>query len=473
MKVLFIASECSPIVKVGGLGDVVGSLPKSLKNLGIDVSIVIPFYKPIHLTNKKLIKENLKVSFAGQEKKFNLWQTTLPQTEIPVYLIENKEYLSSGGIYPEADASSGGSLAEAGRFLFFSKAAIEVGKLLKIDILHCQDWHTAIIPFLLKQNSQNKIKTILTIHNLGYQGIYSAQVANQLLGTNFSDEVNCLKLGILNADIITTVSSNYSKEILTKEFGFGLENYLKQRKDSLFGIVNGLDENIWNPEKDKYLIKPYSSKNLEGKTENKIYLQKSLFKKQDLSKPLFSIVSRLAQQKGIDLIIKIFPELIKKEAQFVLLGKGYLKYENFFRNIAKQYPEKVSANIEFNEKLAHQIYAGSDIFLMPSYFEPCGLGQLIAMKYGTVPVAHAVGGIKDTIKKSKVKSQKSKIIVVEGEGFLFERYDPKEFLEAIEEALEAYQNKEIWHKLQINGMNKDFSWHKSAKEYLKLYKFLA
>ena len=472
MKVLFIASECSPIVKVGGLGDVVGSLPKSLKKLGVDVSIVIPFYKPIQLTNKILVQKNIRITFDSQEKSFNLWKTNLPQTEIAVYLIENKEYLSSKGIYIETDASSGGTSAEAGRFLFFSKAAIEVGNLLNIDILHCHDWHTAIIPYLIKKTNQNKIKTILTIHNLGHQGIYSKQIASQLLGIEFPDEVNCLKLGILNADIVTTVSPNYSKEILAEEFGFGLDKYLKQRKDSLFGITNGLDENTWDPEKDKYLIKNYSASQLRNKAENKIYLQRLFFKRENQSVPLLSIVSRLAQQKGIDLITKIFPELMKENIQFVLLGKGCSHYENFFKEMTSKYPEKFGAKIEFNEKLAHQIYAGSDIFLMPSYFEPCGLGQLIAMKYGTVPVARAVGGIKDTVENVKWKMENGKL-VVSRDGFLFEKYQADELLSTINKALELYRNKSAWQKIQTNGMNKDFSWHKSAKEYLKLYKFLA
>ena len=474
MKVLFIASECSPIVKAGGLGDVVGSLPKSLKKLGIDVSIIIPFYKPIRLNNKILVKEDVKLIFDNKEKTFNLWKTLLPQTKIPVYLIENKEYISSRGIYIETDASSGGSIDEANRFLFFSKAAIKIGKLLNIDIFHCQDWHTAIIPLLLKkQKARRKIKTILTIHNLCYQGIYPSQTVNKLLELDLgvAGEVNCLKLGILNADIITTVSPNYSKEILTKEFGFGLEKYLQQREDSLFGIINGLDENIWNPEKDKYLIKPYSLKILEGKIENKAYLQKIFFKKQNLSKPIFAIVSRLAQQKGIDLLIETFPELIKKDIQFVLLGKGSINYENFFKDMAKQYPEKVAVKIEFNEKLAHQIYAGSDIFLMPSYFEPCGLGQLIAMKYGTVPVARAVGGIKDTIKNVIYERQNEKEIV-RGNGFLFGEYKKRKFLSAINKALDLYKNKNIWQQIQINGMSKDFSWDQSARQYSKIYNLL-
>lgn len=314
-------------------------------------------------------------------------------------------------------------------------------------------------------------KTLLTIHNLGYQGYYSALVVNKALGTNFKEGVNSLKLGIEFADIINTVSPTYAKEILTKEFGFGLDEVLKKRKKSLFGILNGLDEEVWNPETDRLIFQNYSAKNLEKKNENKRYLLKRFFGKADLNPPLLSIVSRLAPQKGIDLIMEIFPQLIKENLYFVLLGKGAQEYEKFFLEMERKYPFKFKANILFDEKLAHQIYAGADIFLMPSYFEPCGLGQQISMKYGTVPVAREVGGIRDTVKNVEIKRKGSKLIV-KGDGFLFQDYKGKDFFEALKTALELYQKKEIWQKIQKNGMKKDFSWKKSAKKYLKLYQKL-
>ena len=465
MKVVFIAAECSPIVKVGGLGDVVGSLPKALKKLGVDISIVIPFYKPIKLKDKKIVRKDIKITFNQKEEVFNLWTTVLPQTKIPVYLIENKKYLSSKGIYIKEDASSGGTIREAGRFLFFSKAAIMVGKMLNAHILHCHDWHTAIIPFLLKNTKENiKVKTLLTIHNLGYQGIYSAPVVNKLLETNFSKKVNCLKIGIINTNFITTVSPTYAKEILTKEFSFGLGNYLKKRKKNLYGILNGLDEKTWNPKTDEFIIKNYSSKDIGEKIKNKIYLQKLFFKEKNSSIPIIAIVSRLAQQKGINLVIKIFAELMGKNLQFILLGKGRKTYEKFFIRMNKKYPAQFKAKIKFNEKLAHQIYAGSDIFLMPSFYEPCGLGQEIAMKYGTVPIIRAVGGLKDTVSKIQLSSNG-----VKGTGFVFKNFSSLAFQQAIEKSLYLYKNQKIWRKIQINGMKKDFSWEKSAKKYLNLY----
>ena len=466
MKVLFVSSECSPIVKVGGLGDVAGSLPPELNNLGVDISIVIPFYKIIHLKNKKLVSRNIKVLFGKKEESFSLWKTTLPQTKVSVYLIKNEKYISFGGVYIEEDASSGGTKREAERFLFFSKAAIAVGKLLNVDIFHCNDWQTAIIPFLLKREENNtKVKTILTIHNLGYQGAYSTRIVNKLLGTDFSEGDNCLKIGILNSDIITTVSPTYAKEILTKEFSFGLGSSLKKRKKDLYGILNGLDEKVWNSETDKFIKSNYSYKNIKEKDKNKSYLQKLFFAKIDPSIPMIAIVSRLAKQKGINLIMDIFSELMKKNIQFVVLGKGSKNYENFFIKMNKKYPDKFKANIDFNEKLAHQIYAGSDIFLIPSFYEPCGLGQEISMKYGTVPVARAVGGLKDTVFPVKIFSEGN----VKGTGFTFRKFDSKNLLRVINKTLHLYENKKIWRKIQINGMKINFSWKKSAKKYKKLY----
>lgn len=440
-KVLFVASEAAPIVKVGGLADVIGSLPKALKKLGVDVSIVLPFYSTIKLKKRELILENL-------------WKTNLPESNIPVFLIENKNYFKDG-IYVEADASSGGSEKEAKRFLFFSLSAIKLTEILKPDILHCHDWHTAIVASLLRSK---KIKTLLTIHNLGYQGIYSSEIVNQVLGTNFSGEVNCLREGILSADFINTVSENYAKEILTPEYGYGLEKELQKRKNNLVGILNGLDEEQFNPEKDPYLKTNYSIETLDKKLKNKIFLQKNYFGKVAPEIPVLGMVSRLAQQKGFDLIKTIFPILMEEKLQFILLGKGMKEYEDFFQEKSRKYPGKFLAKIQFNEELAHQIYAGSDIFLMPSLFEPCGLGQMISMKYGTLPLVRATGGLKDT--------------VTENTGFLFEKYEGQEFLKTIRAALKVFKNKRIWQKIQKNGMRQNFSWQKSAKKYLEVYQKL-
>lgn len=456
MKVLFAASECAPIAKVGGLADVSNALPKALKKLGTDVSVLIPFYETINLKKedlKSILKEE-KIQFNGELENFNLWQTFLPKSKVPLFLIENKKYFQTG-IYLEADASAGGSEEEAKRFLFLSAATIKIAEILKFDIIHCQDWHTAIVASLPKNKN---IKNLLTIHNLQYQGIYSSQIVNQLLKTKFKEDVNCLKEGILNADFINTVSPNYAKEILTSEYGYGLENFLKQRKNNLIGILNGIDTEEFNPKTDKNLKTNYSLLDIEKKEENKIYLQKKYFKETNPNIPILGMVSRLASQKGIDLIKEIFPDLMKENLQFILLGTGAREYEVFFEEKKKEFPQKFWTKIGFDDNLARQIYAGADIFLIPSLFEPCGLGQLIAMRYGTLPIARAVGGLKDT--------------VTEETGFLFKNYNAQELLQAIKKALGVYENKKIWKKMQKNGMKKDFSWEKSAKKYLEIYKKL-
>ncbi len=468
MKVLFVASECAPVAKVGGLADVVGSLPKALRKLDLDVFIALPFYgfMPRKSKNLKLLSKDLTVDFNGKREKFSLWQTLLPGSRVPVFLIDNDKYFGGKSVYLEEDASSGGSKAEAVRFLFLSVTAIKIAQLIKVQIIHCQDWHVSLIPFLAKK--EKGIKTLLTIHNLGYQGIYQVKIINRFLGANFPGrKVNCLKLGILNANLVSTVSPNYAKEILTKEYGFGLEKYLRKRKSKIKGIINGLDIKYWNPSTDSYLKFPYSLQSLNKKAKNKAHLQKRFFKKANPKTPLLGVVSRLAEQKGFDLIEKIFPQLMKEDINLILLGKGGLRYQNFFRKMARKYPNKVGVKIDYNEELAHQIYAGADIFLMPSFFEPCGLGQLIAMRYGTIPLVRETGGLKDTVKPARIKKGK-----VTGTGFLFKKYQEKELLRAIKKSSSFFNKKEAWKKLQINGMEQDFSWDKSAKEYLKTYRKL-
>jgi len=468
-KVLFIASECAPLAKVGGLADVVGSLPKTLKKLGVDVSVVIPFYGVVSIKDKnlKLFQKDISIEFAGKKENFSLWQTYLPESKVPVFLIKKDKYFKEGNVYLEIDASSGGSEKEAARFFFLTLAGIKIAQLINADIIHCQDWHVSLVPFLIEKEGLKNIKTLLTIHNLGYQGIYSDSIVNKLLGTDFPQDVNCLKLGISNADLISTVSPNYAKEILTPEYGFGLKKDLEKRKEKLVGIINGLDTDTWNPAKDSYLKSPYSFESLDKKIDNKVYLQKKFFKKSNPDVPLLGIVSRLAEQKGFDLIQKIFLSLMKKNINFVILGQGLIQYQNFFREKAKQYPKKIGIGIGFNEELAHQIYAGADMFLMPSFFEPCGLGQLIAMRYGTVPIVRETGGLKDTVLPVEIKGDK-----IQGTGFLFKNYKGKELLRTIEKSLKTFENKNIWRKIQINGMKEDYSWEESARQYLKVYRQL-
>ncbi len=465
MKVFLTASEAAPVAKVGGLADVVSALPKALNLLGVDVSIILPFYKCLNLDRRKVkpIKMDIPLLFDQNEQSFNLWKTQLPGSRVPLFLLEHGEYCTGKGVYVESDASSGGSEKEACRFLFLSAASIKVAEMMGADVLHCQDWHTAITPFLVREREKS-LKTLLTIHNLAYQGIYPHETVNRLLGTNFSEEVNCLRLGIMNADFINTVSPSYAEEILTPGFGEGLDSSLQERKSHLTGILNGIDIETWNPESDAFLKKDYSLSKLQMKEVNKDFLQKKCFGEKNLTTPVLGIVSRLAEQKGIDLIKDIFPELMSRNLQFILLGSGSADYENFFKEKAEQFPGKFWAKIGFDEKLAHQIYGGADIFLMPSRFEPCGLGQQIAMRYGTVPAARAVGGIRNTV--FPVENNKGN---VEGTGFLFSEYRAEDLLKTIDEALKFYSQKEIWKQIQTNCMRQDLSWEKSAKKYLSLY----
>ena len=460
IKILFIAAECAPLAKVGGLADVIGSLPAALPKDKINSAVIIPAYE-IVLNEWKdrltIFKKQIKVEFDGLTKLATVHQIII--NSIPIYLVENKEYLSAGPIYPKPDASSSGSEEEAKRFLFFSQTALAFASELNPQIIHCHDWHTGLIPFLIK-NKNLPFKSILTIHNLAYQGIYEGQLVNQLLGLNFSTKlVNCLRQGILNADYVTTVSPSYAQEILTPQFGYGLSPALRKIKSHLTGILNGLDLKIYNPADDPLIETNYSVNSLSKKVKNKLFLQRKFHFEENSQIPLLSIICRLTPQKGIILLREIIPQLMENDIQLILLGSGLPSYEKFLRLFNRKYPRKFHAEIGFNGQLAHQIYAGSDIFLMPSKFEPCGLGQMMAMRYGTIPVAHAVGGLKDTIQNGK-------------NGFLFAEYQSAEFYQAIKKALTLYHQSKKWLKLRQTAMRTDFSWQKSAQEYLKIYQKL-
>jgi len=460
VKIAFIASECFPLVKIGGLGEVVFSLSLALKKIGVDVSVFLPFYQPISGKNF-----NIKPLFKKEKLGYGIFQYLLKRgckATIPIYLIKHP-FISQGGIYLSPSASSLGNKKEAQRFLIFSLISLQGIKKLNLfpDVIHLHDWHTAIAAFIMRNLSPGiQIPTLLTIHNLGYQGVYPAKVVNEVLGTDFKRKVNCLKEGIINSDFITTVSPAYAQEILTKQFGCGLDKFLRKRKKDLKGILNGIDINRFNPRTDKYVIKNYSCNSLHKKEENKVFLLKKHFQSKNFSSPLLSLISRLAFHKGLDLIIEVFEQLMRKDVYFILLGKGEEKYEKFFKKMNRKYKGKFYAHIAYDEKLAHQIYAGSDIFLIPSLFEPCGLTQMISQRYGTIPLGRAVGGIKDTIEDGET-------------GFLFKRYNANDLLNTIEKALIMYNTrKKKWKMMQIKDMKKDFSWAKSAKEYLEIYRNL-
>jgi len=460
MKIAFCASEVVPFAKTGGLADVAGALPLALEALGQDLIIVMPGYKQVKempLTIKikiKKFKEDISYSILGKN--------------IKVYFIENDLYFNRDGLYADKTGDYKDNLE---RFSYYCKRTLQLLKEINFlpDIIHCHDWQTSLIPVYLKTLYKDdpfykNIKTILTIHNLGYQGLFSAQEYPKL-GLDWSlfnmemlefyGKINILKGGIVFSDLITTVSHTYSKEIQTQEFGFGLEGVLLKRKDSLFGILNGLDYSIWNPKTDKFIAQRYSLEKPEAKLKNKTELQRicKLPQKKDI--PLFGIVSRLAQQKGFDILAKVIDNLVKMNLQLVILGTGDLKYHLLLEEKAKKYPKVISLHLKFDDPLAHKIYAGSDIFLMPSKYEPCGLGQMISLKYGTIPLVFKTGGLADTVNQEN--------------GFVFDNYSPNDLLKTIKKAMQVFKNKNKWKKLMLKAMQYNFSWEISAKEYLKLY----
>ena len=456
------ASEMAPLAKVGGLADVVGSLPPALARLGCDVRVVIPAYGSI---DKKKIKAkkilaNIAITSAGENLKINLWQAKVGN--ITVYLIDCQKYFGKKEIYSNNDSE---------RFLFFSLAILQILPLIKFkpDIIHTHDFHTALIPNLLKasQNPYYKnTKTLYTIHNLNHQGKSEIKILStgnlnknslKSLSKDAQDgDINFMVQGIINANLVNTVSPTYAKEIATSIYGAGLEKVIRANKEKISGILNGIDTEFFNPAQDKYIGENYTFKTLGKKTINKLALQKQLGLAQNKNMPLAGLISRLVWQKGLELFAEEAAEL---PCQFVFLGTGEKKYEDQLKKLAKKYPDKISAQIGFDIKLAQQIYAGSDIFLMPSRFEPCGLGQIIAMRYGTVPLVRATGGLADTINK-KV-------------GFSFSEFSPEAFTKTLKETLDLYYKKSSqWKKMQKRCMKKDFSWNKSAKEYLRLYKKL-
>lgn len=472
LKVAFISAEVAPLAKVGGLADVAGALPIALKKAGVDVRVIMPKYSIVDTKKYKLkkIATQISIDFDSEKKLINIWQCKLPNSQTLVYLIENKEYFGKGGVYPSPDASSNGSRHEVERFGFLSQSAISIFPHLKWQpkIVHCQDWHVGITPLLIKKSNNkkiNKLKTLATIHNLAYQGWYDKKIIAKLFNLSekiFSEKksVSTLRQAILNADLLNTVSEKYAKEILTKEFGCDLENDLKKRKRDLKGIVNGIDLNFFNPEKDKFIKAKYSIKNINSKKPiNKLDLQKLGKLPQDKNIPLIGIVTRLAEQKGFDIFLPIIEDLLKQNLQIIILGTGDKNYEEKLKKLAKKYPTKLSANIKFDAGFAQKIYAGSDIFLMPSRFEPCGLGQMIAMRYGTLPIVRKTGGLADTVKNMKT-------------GFVFKKYSDQAFLKAIQSALKTYQKKSKWDKMIKQAMKQDFSWNASAEKYIELYKKL-
>ncbi|MCC7429804.1 glycogen synthase [bacterium] len=477
LKIVFVSSEVAPFAKTGGLADVSGSLPNYLKKLGADVSVFMPNYSTInHLENKiQIIPElqNVPVRLGFFFTTFSVFKGKLPNSDVDIFFIDSPYYFHRGKIYTN-DSD------EDERFLLFQRAVLETVQRLqwKVDLFHCNDWQTALIPVFLKTiYNWDKLfygtKTLLSIHNLAYQGVFGKQTFYKF-GLNPTDffqgsdfeyfgNVNFLKEGILYADCVSTVSKKYAEEIQTEEFGCTLEKTLKRRAGRVFGILNGVDYDEWSPEKDKLIPFNYSKNDLSGKLECK----KDLLKKAKLSfspnTPVLGIVSRLTPQKGLKLISEIIFGLANLNLQLCIVGSGDKNLENFFQRSANSFPNKISFHSGFSNELAHLVEAGSDIFVMPSVYEPCGLNQIYSLKYGTIPVVRKTGGLADTIEQFN-------FLTGEGNGFVFEEFSAHELYWTIKFVIDTFANKKAWNKIIENAMDCDFSWEHSAKEYFELYK---
>lgn len=475
MKILFVSSEVSPFAKTGGLADVAGSLPKALRKKGHDVRIIMPLYQCVEtggFTIKKS-RKGFEAPIDGVMQKGLLRQTVLG--DIPVYLVEKKEYFHRPGLYGTA---AGDYPDNSQRFGFFCQGVVDLLKRLDFrpDIIHCHDWQSALIPFIIKHEHTDdpffaRTGLVYTIHNLAYQGIFERE-ALPSLGLNDSHftvdrleyygKINLMKGGILAADVVNTVSSTYCREIQTEELGCGLHGVLQQRAHDLYGILNGIDYQDWNPSTDPFIFKNFKASALSGKAGNKKNLQKALGLQQNPAIPLLGMITRLSAQKGLDLLEKILPELLAKNLQLVLLGTGDEKYMKMLSAFQEKSYDGLSIHLDFDLALARRIYAASDMFLMPSHYEPCGLGQLIGLRYGSVPVVRKTGGLADTVFDVREG-------IREPNGFTFDDYTPEAFLDAINRALEVYGERKKWDKIVRSGMNSDFSWDHSADEYEALY----
>jgi starch synthase len=480
MKIAFICSEAVPYAKTGGLADVAGSLPKALEQSGCEVKLFIPKYYSIDETEFGLhynweigeipIKINTHTRYA------HVYQSILPGSTVEVNFIDCPHYFHRDQLYTDG-------FDEDERFILFSRGVIEALQRLKWspDVIHCNDWQTGLIPLYLKENyAWDKLfastATIFTIHNIGYQGRFSRNsIKNALINEKlfypespieYNGDFSFMKSAIMYSDVINTVSRTYAKEILTPEFGGGMETVLEQRKEDLYGILNGVDYSEWDPEQDKFLFYHYSLDTLEEKTKNKEYLLSKFKLKFDINVPVIGIVSRMVSQKGFDLVEEASEELMKLNAQWIILGSGEDQYEEMFRNLQLDYPDKVGVYIGFNNELSHLVEAGVDMFLMPSLYEPCGLNQIYSLKYGTVPIVRKTGGLADTVYDwfdCKIKGQEN------GNGFTFFDYDYKALLKSVKKAVECFADKKVWEKIQENGMKENFSWQSSAGKYLELY----
>ncbi len=473
-RILYASSEVYPLIKTGGLADVSGSLPRALQSAGHEVRVVMPAYGDVI---GKLKQAYPVGRFDAGGTEVELIETMLPGSDVLTWLVGNKEAFGrSGNPYMSGDGNPWPDNAE--RFHLFDRAVAELaqgraGPSWKPDLVHCNDWQTGLVPALLSLES-NRPATVFTIHNLAYQGLFDYDTFQKLDLPNvfwhhetleYYGQMSFLKGGIVYADQLTTVSPGYAEEIQTAEFGCGVDGLLANRSESLTGIVNGIDTSEWNPARDQHLVQTYSKLNLERKLVNKTELCKDFGLPVDTGMPLIGMVGRLVSQKGIDLVLDILDRIVAIPAQMVILGSGESKFENRLREKVKNHSDRISIYIGYDEALAHRIEAGADMFLMPSRFEPCGLNQMYSLRYGTIPIVHAVGGLADTV----VTATPENIQSGQATGIAFYEPDADELYAAIRHAVALYKNQAIWKQMQLTAMRQDFSWAGSAAEYSKLY----
>nr|WP_205831484.1 glycogen synthase GlgA [Bacillus sp. RO2] len=471
---MFVVSECVPFVKSGGLGDVAGALPKELKKLGTDVRVILPKYRQIPEVFKNKMKRvqttfvdvGWRHQYCGVEK--------LVHDNVTYYFIDNEYYFNRDSLYGHFD--------DGERFSFFCRAVLESMTAIDFipDVIHCHDWHTGMVNFILereyKQNPRfEHIQSVFTIHNLQFQGVFPPSILHDLLRIDskhfnadeleFYGNVNFMKAALVSSGYITTVSPTYRDEIQTAYFGEKLDGVLRHRNDSLVGIINGIDDDLYSPETNEYIEANYSVSKAGNKKVNKAALQKLCGLPVKEGTPIIAMVSRLTKQKGLDLVTCVLHEVLNEDVQVVVLGTGEPQFEHYFRELAYQYPEKVKTFIGFDEPLAHQIYAGADMFLMPSRFEPCGLGQLIALRYGTIPIVRETGGLNDTVHSYDETT-------LEGNGFSFTNFNAHDMLHTIRRAINMYEQPKVWNGIMKEAMERDYSWAKSAFKYNQLYSTL-
>ena len=474
MLITFAASEGVPYSKTGGLADVVGALPKTLAALGHEMIVFLPKYKQSRLKQEHVVIPNLSIPMADHLLFCQIVDGG-KHDGVQFYFVDHPEFTFRDGLYGD---SRGDYPDNAERFTIFCRAVIEASKRLgPPDIFHVHDWQTSLIPVLLRNQYAydtdfSRTGTVLTIHNIGYQGIFPKSVMPKLLlpwtlftmdRLEFYDKVNFLKGGIVYSDYVTTVSRTYAREIQTKQYGFGLADTVRAKRDRVVGVVNGVDYGEWNPETDRYIPATFSTSDLSGKTKCKLALLDEYgIPKQKADWPVVGVISRFAAQKGFDLMEAALPQLLTEDLVLLVLGTGDVHFESMFRTLHKRFPDRLCVKIAYDNRLAHLVQAGSDIFLMPSHYEPCGLTQIYSMRYGTVPVVRATGGLEDTIEQWNAKTGK-------GTGFKFTGYTAPELRVAMHEALVTFQKQTEWKQLILNGMRQNFSWEEPAREYSVVY----